>query len=106
MLGGVCCSILVLMLKVPARIEDCLFVPNAIMGCSMRREKTTLIFEDEDDDEDDYDYKTHPKRSTIQYSPPSTPQTPSGALALAPGDQTLPVEHRDPRRAKLMRDGR
>jgi hypothetical protein len=104
MFGGVCSSILTLVLKVRARIENCLFVPNAIMGSSTRSEKTALIFEDEDNDEDDYE--THPKPSIIDYSRTSTPQTLSGALALAPGDRTLPVEHRDPGRAKLTKDGR
>jgi hypothetical protein len=103
MLGGLCCSVLVLVLvlvlKVPARIENCLLVSNAIMGCSMRSQKTALIFEDEDD------YETHPKRSPMDYSRTSTRQTPSGELALAPGDRTLPVEHRGPGRAKLMKDG-
>jgi hypothetical protein len=98
MLGGVCCSILVL--KVRARVENCLLVLNAIMGRSMRSEKTAFIFEDE------HDYETHPKLSTIDYSRTSIPQTPLGALALAPGDRTLPVEHRGPGRAKLMKDVR
>ncbi len=36
----------------------------------------------------------------------STPQTPSGALGLAPGDRIPHVEHRDPGHEELMKDGR
>jgi hypothetical protein len=40
----------------------------------------------------------------IEFRP--TLQIPSRALALVPGDRTLPAEHRDRERAGLMKDGR
>lgn len=82
-------SVLILVLEWRAGIAASLFISTAIMGSSYLQVNATSA---------SIGYWLFAQRPT--------PQTPSGALALAPGDRTLPVEHRGPGRAKLMKDVR